>query len=226
MQRFWTGSGRSRTALDPNLYIRDSGVCVFSDVTARVSRVDRKASHALLSPPLDKVKTSSEMLDLDGCTRQTSPSPFIQKLSTVIGGSAGSGLFWGPGQRMLHSNDHRPWVPEVFITGWIAFLASLAQSQPGWQMKSQAEKKWGTLLSLTTVAFNLTSSLFRITLRDADSSAGTGYRCLRLLLLSFGNLIGGRARQHVGAPRVPHRTLGNDPQPIRFKNVWWIALKQ
>lgn len=75
------------------------------------------ASHALVSPPLHKVKTSSRMLDLDACTRQTSPSAFIQKLSTVIGSSAGLRLFWGPGQRMLDSNDHCPWVPEVFITG-------------------------------------------------------------------------------------------------------------
>lgn len=76
-----------------------------------------EASHTLMSPPIDKVKTSSKMLDLNASTKQTSPSAFIQELSTVIVSSAGPRLFWGPGQRMLHSNDHCPWVPEVFITG-------------------------------------------------------------------------------------------------------------
>ncbi len=107
-----TGSGRSWSApvcFDPVRFIRRAGVMRWLG--------SEEAPRALVSPPLDKVKTSFRMLDLDASTRQTSPSAFIQELSTVIGGSAGPRLFWGPGQRMLHSNDPRPWVPEVFITG-------------------------------------------------------------------------------------------------------------
>lgn len=48
-----------------------------------------------MSSLLDKVKTSSKMLDIDASAGQMSDFAFIQKLSTVIGSSAGPEVVLG-----------------------------------------------------------------------------------------------------------------------------------